>query len=80
MHWRKLLPAWSFDRESNRRAITKSNISQSVSALELKNRMALPIDQRVILIVGLTLAVIVAVVVVRVLTGRPWSNLSKRNS
>jgi hypothetical protein len=42
--------------------------------------MALPIDERVIIIVGLTAAVIVAVVVVRVLTGRLASNLSKRNS
>jgi hypothetical protein len=42
--------------------------------------MALPIDERVIIIVGLTAAVIVVVVIVRVLTGRPWSNLSKENS
>jgi len=40
--------------------------------------MALPIDQRALLIVGLTAIVIVVVVVVRVLTGRPASNLSKR--
>jgi len=36
--------------------------------------MALPIDQRVILIVGLTLIVIVVVIVLRVLTGRKWRN------
>ncbi len=42
--------------------------------------MALPIDERIIIIVGLTLAVIIAVIIVRVLSGRPWSNLSKRNT
>ena len=40
--------------------------------------MALPIDQRVILIVGITAIIIVVVIVVRVLTGRPWSNLGSR--
>ncbi|HET7405088.1 MAG TPA: hypothetical protein VFJ63_03135 [Candidatus Bathyarchaeia archaeon] len=32
----------------------------------------------IILIVGLTAAIIVAVISVRVLTGRGWSNLSKK--
>ena len=36
--------------------------------------MTLPIDQRVVLIVGLTVAVIVVVIAVRVLTGRKWRN------
>jgi len=34
----------------------------------------MPIDQRVILIVGLTAAVIVIVIAARVLTGRKWRN------
>ena len=37
--------------------------------------MALPIDQRVILIVGVTVVVIVVVVVVRVLLGKKLTNL-----
>jgi len=37
--------------------------------------MALPIDQRVIVIVGITAVIIVIVIVVRVLTGRKWSNI-----
>jgi len=37
--------------------------------------MALPVDQRIILIVGLTVIVIVVVVLVRVLTGRPATNI-----
>ncbi|MDG6986021.1 MAG: hypothetical protein JRM73_04665 [Nitrososphaerota archaeon] len=36
--------------------------------------MALPIDERVVLIVGLTAAVIVIVIAVRVMTGRRWRN------
>lgn len=41
--------------------------------------MALPIDQRAILIVGITVVVIVVVMLVRVLSGRPASNLSSRS-
>ena len=37
--------------------------------------MALPIDQRAVLIVGLTVIVIVVVVLLRVFTGRPASNI-----
>ena len=37
-------------------------------------RTMLPIDQRVILIVGLTVAVIFIVIAARVLTGRKWRN------
>jgi hypothetical protein len=37
--------------------------------------MALPVDQRIILIVGVTVIVIVVVVLVRVLTGRPATNI-----
>ena len=40
--------------------------------------MALPIDQRVILIVGITIVIIIVVIVARVLTGRPWSNISPK--
>ena len=36
----------------------------------------MPIDQRAILIIGLTAAVIVVVVVARILTGRKPTNLS----
>lgn len=38
--------------------------------------LALPVVERAVIIIGLTIIVIVAVVVVRVLTGRPASNLS----
>lgn len=37
--------------------------------------MALPIDQRIILIVGLTVIVIVVVMIVRVATGRRATNI-----
>ena len=33
--------------------------------------MALPVDQRIILIVGITIVIIIVVIVARFLTGRP---------
>jgi hypothetical protein len=39
-----------------------------------RHYMSLPIDQRVVLIVGLTVAVIFTVIAVRVATGRRWRN------
>lgn len=36
--------------------------------------MALPVEARVVLIVGLTVAVIALVIAVRVMTGRRWRN------
>ena len=39
--------------------------------------MALPIDQKAILIVGITVVIIVVVVVVRVMLGKPPTNLSR---
>ncbi|GEM_PF-5387129 len=41
--------------------------------------MAVPIDERALLIIGLTVIIILVVVAVRVLTGRPASNLSRRS-
>jgi hypothetical protein len=40
--------------------------------------MVLPLDERALLIIGLTVIIIIVVVAVRVLTGRPATNISKR--
>ena len=55
--------------------LTEASIS--IRAISLFIDCGFVTSSTIVLIVVLTIIVIVAVVVARVLTGRPWSNLSK---